>query len=147
MVVSIPWLAQSVGGLRTGVLGYDSLGYHLPFAARFFQTGRVTSLYFTFPDLNTAFDPANAELLHAFGIVALRSDVLSAIQNVGWLSLALLAAWCAHPQRSVRLATLAGVGALLSSPFFVGFDGGRATNDLAGVALFLASIALILNGG
>ena len=47
----------------------------------------------------------------------------------------------------MRLATLAGVGALLSSPFFVGFDGGRATNDLAGVALFLASIALILNGG
>ena len=146
-IVSIPWLAQTVGALRTGVLGYDSLNYHLPFAARFLQTGRVTSLYFTFPDLNTAFDPVNAELLHAVGMVALRRDVLSPIENLGWLSLALLAAWCAHPQRRVRFATLAGVGLLLSTPFFVAFDGGRATNDLAGIALFLSGIALLLNGG
>jgi hypothetical protein len=146
-IVSIPWLAQTVGALRTGVLGYDSLNYHLPFAARFFQTGRVSSLYFTFPDLNTAFDPANAELLHAVGMLAFRNDVLSPIENLGWLSLALLAAWCTPPlQRNVRLGTLAGVGVLLSSPFFVGFDGGRATNDLAGIALFLASVALLLRG-
>jgi hypothetical protein len=146
-VVSLPWLAQTVGALRTGVLGYDSLDYHLPFAARFFQTGRVTSLYFTFPGIDTAFHSANAELVHAVGMVALRRDVLSPIVNLGWLSLALLAAWCAHPQRSVAPATLAGVGVLLSSPLFVVFDGGRATNDLAGIALWLSAVALLLNGG
>ena len=145
-IVSIPWLAQTVGALRTGVLGYDSLNYHLPFAAHFFQTGRVSSLYFTFPDLNTAFDPANAELLHSVGMLAFRNDVLSPVENLGWLGLALLAAWCAYPQRNVRLATLAGVGILVSSPFVVGFDGGRATNDLAAIALFLASVALLLKG-
>jgi hypothetical protein len=144
-IVSIPWLAQTVGALRTGVLGYDSLNYHLPFAAHFFQTGRVSSLYFTFTDINSAF-PANAELVHAVGMVAFRRDVVSPVVNLGWLGLALLAAWCAHPQLRVRLATLAGVGILLSSPLFVVFDGGRATNDLAAIALFLTSIALLLNG-
>ena len=144
-IVAIPWLAQTVGALRTGVLGYDSLNYHLPFAAHFFQTGRVSSLYFTFTDINSAF-PANAELVHAVGMVAFRRDVLSPVVNLGWLGLALLAAWCAHPQLRVRLATLAGVGILLSSPLFVVFDGGRATNDLAAIALFLTSIALLLNG-
>jgi hypothetical protein len=146
-VVSIPWLAQTISALRTGVLGYDSLDYHLPFAARFFQTGRVTSLYFTFPGIDTAFHPVNAELVHAVGMLALRRDFLSPIVNLGWLSLALLAAWCAHPQRSAGPATLAGVGILLSSPLFVVFGGGRATNDLAGIALFLSAVALLLNGG
>jgi hypothetical protein len=144
-IVAIPWLAQTVSSLRTGVLGYDSLNYHLPFAAHFFQTGRVSSLYYTFTDINSAF-PANAELLHAVGMVAFRRDVLSPVVNLGWLGLALLAAWCAHQQHRVRLATLVGVGILLSSPLFVVFDGGRATDDLAAIALFLTSIALLLNG-
>ncbi len=146
-IVSIPWLAGTLGALRTGVLGYDSLDYHLPFAARFFQSGRVTSLYFTFTGIDTAFHPVNAELAHAVGMLALRRDLLSPIVNLGWLSLALLAAWCAHPQRKLAPATLAGVGILLSSPLFVVFDSGRATNDLAGIALFLSGIALLLNGG
>src|SRR5215831_5958843 len=34
--VALPWLAHTIGSLRTGVLGYDSLDYHLPFAGRFF---------------------------------------------------------------------------------------------------------------
>src|SRR5262245_3667251 len=42
--VALPWVARTIGSLRTGVLGYDSLDYHLPFAARFFQPGRITSL-------------------------------------------------------------------------------------------------------
>ncbi|HEY5172844.1 MAG TPA: hypothetical protein VIK54_14035 [Acidimicrobiia bacterium] len=145
LVVAIPWLAQTVGAFRTGVLGYDSLNYHLPFAAHFFQTGRTSSLYYTFTDINSAF-PANAELIHAVGMVALRRDLLSPVVNLGWLGLALLAAWSAHPRHRVRLATLAGVGVLLSSPLFVVFDGGRATNDLAAIALFLTSIALLLHG-
>ena len=41
--------------------------------------------------------------------------------------------------------SVAAVGVLLSPPLFVTFSGGRATNDIAGIALFLASIALLLN--
>ncbi len=108
-VVAIPWIALTASALRTGVLGYDSLNYHLPFAAHFFQTGRVSSLYFTFTDINSAF-PANAEIVHAIGMIVFRRDVLSPVINLGWLALALLAAWCAHRQLRVRVATLAGVG-------------------------------------
>jgi hypothetical protein len=141
----LPWLTRSLSSLRTGVLGYDSLDYHLPFAGRFFQTGRVTSLYYTFPPLDTAFHPANDELVHAVGMVATQRDILSTVVNLGWIALALLAAWCAHPQRSVRPIALAAVGMLLAAPLFVAFSGGRATNDIAAIALFLASVAIVLN--
>ena len=145
LVVVLPWLARTIGSLRTGIGGYDSLDYHLPFAGRFFETGRITSLYYTFPGLETAFDPANDELVHAIGMVATGRDVLSPMINLAWLGLALLAAWCAHQQRAVKIMSIAAVGVLLSPPLFVSFSGGRATNDISGIALFLASVALLLN--
>ncbi len=145
LVATTPWIARTFGSLRTGVLGYDSLDYHLPFAARYFQTGRITSLAFTFPGLDTAFHPANSELLHGVGMVALARDTLSPAMNLGWLSLALLAAWCAGRRRNVAPMTLAVVLVLLSTPLFVAFIAGRATNDIAGIALFLAAVAVLLN--
>jgi hypothetical protein len=146
MAVALPWVARTINQLRSGVGGYDSLDYHLPFAGRFFETGRVTTLYYTFPGLDTAFDPVNDELIHAIGMVATQRDVLSPLLNLGWLALALLAAWSAHRRRAVQIMSVAAVGVLLSPPLFVSFSGGRATNDIAAIALFLASIALLLNG-
>ncbi len=143
--VALPWVARTIVELGAGVGGYDSLDYHLPFAGRFFQTGRITSLYYTFPGLDTAFHPANDELIHAIGMVATQRDVLTTVINLGWLALALLAAWAAHGRRAVQIMSVAAVGVLLSPPLFVTFSGGRATNDIAGIALFLASIALLLN--
>ena len=63
-------------------------------AARDVQSGHVASLVFTFPGIETAFHPANSELIHGVGILALGRDTLSPFLNLGWLSLALLAAWC-----------------------------------------------------
>jgi hypothetical protein len=144
-VAFVPWVARTVESLRTGVLGYDSLNYHLPHAARFFQTGRITSLYFSFPGLETAFHPLNDELIRAVGLVATTRDYLSPYFNLGWLAVALLAAWCTPSRRALRPLALAGAGMLLATPFFVAFDGGRATNDIGAIALFLASIALLVN--
>jgi len=141
----LPWLARTIGSLRTGVLGYDSLDYHLPFAARFFQTGRVTSLYYTFPPIATAFYPVNDELVHAIGMLATRRDVLTPFINLAWLALALLAAWCTQAQRRMRPLAVAGIGMLVATPLFTAFAGGRATNDLSALALFVASVALLLN--
>jgi hypothetical protein len=141
-----PWLARTFGALRTGVLGYDSLDYHLPFAARYVQSGHVASLVFTFPGLETAFSPANSELIHGVGILAFARDTLSPLMNLGWLSLALLAAWCVGRSRNLGLLTLAAGVAPLSSPQFVAFLAGRATNDIAAIALFVAAIALLVNG-
>jgi hypothetical protein len=146
LVALTPWLARTFGALRTGVLGYDSLNYHLPFAARDVQSGHVASLVFTFPGIETAFHPANSELIHGVGILALGRDTLSPLLNLGWLSLALLAAWCVGRSRNLGPLTLAAVVALLSSPQFVAFLAGRATNDIAAIALFLAAVALLLNG-
>ncbi len=146
LVAITPWLARALGALGTGVLGYDSLNYHLPFAARYVQSGHVQSLVFTFPGLETAFDPANSELLHGVGILALRHDTLSPLLNLGWVALALLAAWCIGRNRNVAPLTLGAAVAVLASPQFVAFLAGRATNDIAGIALFLAALALLLNG-
>jgi hypothetical protein len=141
----VPWIARTVESLRTGVLGYDSLNYHLPHAARFFQTGRITSLYFSLPGLETAFHPLNDELVRAIGLVATTRDYLSPYFNLVWLAVAMLAAWCTPSRRAMRPLALAGAGMLLATPFFVAFDGGRATNDIAAIALFLASVALLVN--
>ena len=145
-LVVTPWIGRTLTALRTGVLGLDSLDYHLPFAARFAQEGRVAALHFTVPGLETAFHPANSELIHAVGMVAFRTDWLSPVMNLAWVSIALLAAWCVGLARHVSLATLAAAGVVLSCPLFVAFDGGRATNDIAGCAWFLAAVAVLLNG-
>ena len=34
-IVATPWIGRTLIALRTGVLGFDSLNYHLPFVARF----------------------------------------------------------------------------------------------------------------
>ncbi len=146
-LVTTPWIGRTLIALRAGILGVDSMNYHMPFAARFAKEGSILPLHFTIPGLETAFHPANSELLGAVGIVALRTDVLSTSMNLAFVGLALLAAWCIGKPRDVPLATLAASAVLLSSPLFVSFDGGRATNDIGGVALFLAAVALILNGG
>jgi hypothetical protein len=141
-----PWLARTFGALRTGVLGYDSLNYHLPIAARYVQSGHIASLVFTFPGLETPFHPANSELIHAVGILALGRDTLSPLLNLAWLGLALLAAWCVGRNRNVAPLTLGAGVALLASPQFVAFLAGRATNDIACIGLFLAAIAVLLSG-
>jgi len=145
-VAITPWLARTFGALRTGMLGYDSLDYHLPIAARAVQSSHVASLVFTFPGLETAFHPANSELIHGVGMLALQRDTLSPFLNLGWLGLALLAAWCVGRDRNLGPLTLAAVVTLLASPQFVAFLAGRPTNDLATLALFLAGVALLLNG-
>src|SRR5207244_1326124 len=93
-VIVTPWLAGTVRSFENGVGGYDSLNYHLPFAARFAQSGRITQLPFVFPGSDTPFYPANGELFHAIGLVMFRRDLLSPLLNLVWLALALLAAWC-----------------------------------------------------
>jgi hypothetical protein len=63
--------ADALGG---GILSFDSLWYHLPFAAAFAQTGSVTHVVFTQADPFVAYYPANAELLNGIGLVALHND-------------------------------------------------------------------------
>jgi hypothetical protein len=77
-----------------GMLTFDTLWYHGPFAARIADTGSVWGMHFTDPLYLNWFYPQNSELLHAAGIVLFNRDLFSPLVNFGWLGVALLAAWC-----------------------------------------------------
>ena len=114
------------------------------FAAQFAQTGSVTGIQFTQADPFVAYYPASSELFHALGIVAWRNDFLSPLLNLGWMALALLAAWCAGRRWGVQWLTLAGGAFLVSLPVLSGTQPGEAFNDIVGLASLMAAVALIL---
>ncbi|HEU5063756.1 MAG TPA: hypothetical protein VFT79_11480 [Solirubrobacterales bacterium] len=132
--------------LEFGIYRQDSTWYHLPFAATIFQTGDTWALQFTDPMALTAwFYPQNSELLHAVGMLAFGNDFPSPLLNLGWTALALLAAWCIGrpygrgPEALVLTALVLDAGMMRA-------QAGNAPNDMAGVCLLLAAIALLVNG-
>jgi hypothetical protein len=145
VVVSAQWCVQTANALGTGMANFDTLWYHMPFAAQMAQTGSVTGIQFTQADPFVAYYPANSELFHAIGIVALHNDFLSPLLNLVWLAVALLAAWClGRPWRVQRLTLIAGC--LVSSlPVLSGTQPGEAFNDIVGLAMLLAGTAVVVN--
>ena len=63
IVVAPQWLLGTANSLGSGMLNFDTLWYHMPFAAGFAQTGSVTGIHFTQADPITAYYPANSELV------------------------------------------------------------------------------------
>jgi hypothetical protein len=124
---------------------FDTLWYHMPFAARFAQTGSVTGIQFTQADPFTAYYPANSELLHAVGISALHSDLASPLLNLMWLAIALLAGWCTGRPWQVERLTLITTCLLLSTPVMGVTQPGEAFNDVVGLAALLAAVAFLVN--
>ena len=61
-----------------GMLTFDTLWYHGPFAARIADTGSVWGMHFTDPLYLNWFYPENSELLHGAGIVLIRARHLLA---------------------------------------------------------------------
>ena len=95
------WGALTIQSYDVGIRGFDSLWYHLPWAASFAQTGNIVSLRFTDVEYLTSFYPATAEVLHGLGIVLLGRDTLSPGLNLVWLALTFLAAYCVGRPRGV----------------------------------------------
>ncbi len=143
-VVLAEWAGVSIQSLHTGVLGFDSVAYHLPWAASYAQTGQITQIRFTDTDWLTGFYPASSELIQALGIVLLRSDVLAPVLNLGWLALALLAAWCIGAARGVGPATLLAAALALALPMMFFSTPGSADSDACGIFCVLAAVALWL---
>ena len=119
LVVVAQWLAPTVTSLRQGITDFDSLHYHLPFAARFVQEGWVTRLHFAGPDPLQAFHPANGELLDAITILPFGRDLLIPFMNLGWLGVALTAGWCIGRRKGVSPLTLAATAVVVASPVTV----------------------------
>jgi len=71
-----------------GVFNFDSLWYHLPFAADMVQTHSVVGMHHVETVFTNWFYPQNSELLHAVGILLTGRDTLSLFLNFGWLAMA-----------------------------------------------------------
>jgi hypothetical protein len=144
-VVVASWSTGTIDALRHGVIGIDTLWYHLPIAARFIQTGSMTAVHYINSDPDTAFVPANSEMFHALGMILTGSDFLSAVLNVGWLAVALLAGWCIGRPYGVAPVTMAGVAVVVATPMLVSTQPGGAYADIVGLALLLAAVAVLVN--
>ncbi len=129
--------------LSTGMTGFDSTWYHGPFAAGFYRSGDTWSLHFIAPQFLAWFYPANSEVLHTVGMVAFGRDILSPLLNLGWFVGCLVAAWCIGRPYRVAPWSLALVAIALSAPALHD-QAGEARNDIVGIFLLLAAVAVAL---
>jgi hypothetical protein len=146
VAVAAEWTGATLQSYDVGIRTFDSVWYHLPWAASFAQSGHIAPLRFTDIEYLTAFYPATAEMLHGLGIVLLGHDTLSPVLNLIWAMLVLLAAWCVGRARGAGAAATAGVAVLLATPMMRSSQAGSAANDIVGIFFLLASVALLLAG-
>jgi hypothetical protein len=141
------WTAITLQSYRFGIRTFDSIWYHLPWAAGFAQTGQITPLRFTDIEYLTPFYPATAELFHGLGIVLFARDTISPGLNLVWLGLVLLAGYCVGRPRGVGALTLTAAALAMALPAIDISQAGSAANDIVGVFFVLAAVALLLNAG
>jgi hypothetical protein len=139
------WATRTVDALRHGMTTVDTLWYHLPFAARFVQEGSLTNLHYVDTEPVVPFYPATSELLHALGIQWFGNDLLSPLLSLGWMALVLLAAWCIGRPFGVAPVALVAATVLLGTPGLVATQPGGGYTDVVGIALFLVSLAILVN--
>ncbi|MEJ7583569.1 MAG: hypothetical protein WKF43_05635 [Acidimicrobiales bacterium] len=140
------WIARTIRSIDRGMTTVDTFWYHLPVAARFVQTGSLTAVQYLDDEPVTAYFPANSSLLHAIGFLLFGSDLVSTVVNIGWLALAVAAAWCAGRPFGIAPAAAVGTALVLGTPGMVATQPGGAYNDVAGLALLLTAAAIALHG-
>ena len=139
------WGFETKQSLDQGITNFDSLWYHMPFSADFAQSGSTTGLHYTDTVYLNRFYPENSELLHAVGILVSGRDTLSLFLNLGWLAVALLAAWCVGRPYGRGHLTVAAAAIVLECHTLVVREPGAAKNDAMGAALLLAAVAILIN--
>jgi hypothetical protein len=143
-LVAAGWVERVAAVYRRGMTDGDSLMYHLPFAARFVQSGWTTGAEPVGPDAWVAFYPANVEVLQASVILPFGSDVLVPLMNLGWLALALAAAWSIGAAAGRASLGLVLGTVVMATPIMPATQGGTARVDAAAVALVLAAVAVVI---
>jgi len=139
------WGLTTKDALDRGIFNFDSLWYHMPFAADMVQSHSTTGLHYTETVFTNWFYPQNSELLHATGILLTHRDTLSLFLNFSFLGLAFLAAWCiGSPYRRGHL-TVVAAAAVLECHTLVVREPGAAKNDLVAAALLLAAAAILVH--
>ena len=141
------WTFPSQLSLDQGMFGGDTTWYHMPFAGRIAQEGSTVHLHFTDPlRLAAWFYPQTSELIHAAAIVLFKTDWLSPLINLVWLSIALLAAFCIGRPYKVGPATLVAAAIVLDAGVMIETQPGEGRNDIMGLAFLLAFVAFLING-
>jgi hypothetical protein len=141
------WTFPSQLSLDQGMFGGDTTWYHMPFAARFAQEHSIVHLHFTDPlRLAAWFYPQSSELIHGSAIVLFKSDWLSPLINLIWLSIALLAAWCVGRPYKVGPATIVAAAIVLDAGVMIETQPGEGRNDIMGLAFLIAFVAFLING-
>ncbi len=138
------WAITAKDALDRGIFNFDSLWYHMPFAADIAQSHSVTGLHYTETVFTNWFYPQNSELLHAAGILLTGRDTLSLFINFGWLAIAFLAAYCVGRPYGRGPLSVVAAAILLECHTLVVREPGAAKNDVMAAALILAAIALLL---
>ena len=139
------WALTTRHALNTGIFNFDSLWYHLPFAADMAQSHSVAGMHHVDTVFTNWFYPQNSELLHADGMLLIGRDTLSVFLNYGWLAVALLAAWCVGSPYGRGSLSVVASALLLEAHILVVREPGAAKNDLMAAALLLAAIAILVN--
>jgi len=139
---AFPWAAWTWAAARSGSFSYDALAYHLPFAARWVQTGSTWQINPLAPDTVVAYHPASAEIVNSLAMLAFHTTVVSPFVNLLWLALLGVAAWAVGQAygRGPHCLALAIVAA--DCPMLLTSQPGSAMNDLTLVALAMAAAAL-----
>ncbi len=139
------WGLTAKDALDRGIFNFDSLWYHMPFAADMVQAHSVTGLHYTETVFTNWLYPQNSELLHAVGILLTHRDTLSPFINFAFLAIAFLAAWCiGRPYGRGHLSVVAAA-IVLECHTLVVREPGAAKNDLVAAALLLAAAAILVN--
>lgn len=144
-VVTAHWGIAVGWSLDAGITNFDSVWYHLPFAAEMAQSGSSLELVRTETVFLNWLYPQGSELLHAVGMVLTERDLASLAINLGWLGLAFLAAWCIGRPYGRGHLTVAAAAILLECHNVVARVPGTAKNDIMAVALLMAAAALLVN--
>lgn len=141
------WTFPTQSSLDFGMFGGDTTWYHMPFSAFMAQEHSTVPLHFTDPlRLAAWYYPASTELLNAATILLFDSDWLAPLQNLVWLPIALLAAWCIGRPYKVGPATMVAAAVVLASGVMIETQPGEARNDIMGLAFLLAFAAFLING-
>jgi len=145
VLIISPWLAWSGTAISRGMTSVDTLWYHLPMAVRWAQTGHVGRIQFFDSDPVTAYFPGNSELIHAGAMLVFRTDLVSTVVDVGWLVVALLAAWAVGRRNGVGVVTMLAASLAFASPTMTSTQPGTALTDIVGIALLLVAAAMFLS--
>ncbi len=143
LLLAAVWTTRTVLTVRRGIYDPDSVGYHLPFAATFAQTGHADPTRFPYPASPVQFFPANDELLASITLVLTKSSVFAAVKNLLYGALVLLAAHAIGKAFKATCLTVSGTAIILGLPA-VGFaQAGEAMNDMLPLFALLGGLAVL----